>query len=225
VQNGRVPLQNRVDPYGRLHAVGARGTLMGNRGVLHDASRRVVAAWRTRRWIACVLSFRGRHREVFAPRRYSELFFLDEATALSAGHRPCAECRRARYEAFRAAWAAGNGRNGEAKPSADEMDRVLHRERVVSAPDAPRRVAPLAALPPGTMVEVDGRPWLVRDGGLRPWSFGGYGPARRLPARTRVRVLTPGSIVRAMRAGFAPEVHESAKGSAPSRTGSQRERK
>ena len=220
-----MPLQNRVDPYGRLHAVAARGTLMGNRGVLHDASGHVVAAWRTRRWIACVLMFRGRHREVFAPRRYSELFFLDEATALSAGHRPCAECRRARYEAFRAAWVAGNGRRGEAKPSADEMDRILHRERLVSAPDAARRVAPLAALPPGTLVEVDGRPCLVRDGGLWPWSFGGYGPARRLPARTRVRVLTPRSIVRSMLAGFEPEVHESATGSAPRRRGSQRERK
>jgi hypothetical protein len=95
----------------------------------------------------------------------------------------------------------------------------------VSAPEASRLAAPLAALPSGTMVEVDGRPCLVRDGGLRPWSFGGYGLAWRLPARTRVRVLTPASIVRSMRAGFAPEVHESAEGSAPSRTGSQRERK
>src|SRR5215831_5062323 len=124
-----MPLQNRVDPYGRLVATPERGTLMGNRGVLHDESRRVVAAWRTKRWIACVLSFRGRKREVFTPRRYSELFFLDEATSLSAGHRPCAECRRARYNEFRAAWSAAHGGNGRFA-GADDMDDVIHAERV-----------------------------------------------------------------------------------------------
>ena len=220
-----MPLQNRVDPYGRLHAVADRGSLMGNRGVLHDASRRVVAAWRTRRWIACALSFRGRHREVFAPRRYSELFFLDEATALAAGHRPCAECRRSRYEEFRVAWAKGRGRKDEAKrPGADDMDRVLHAERAESARQARRFVAPLSDVPAGAMVEVEGRPCLVLDGGLRPWSFGGYGPAFRVPARTRVRVLTPRSIVRAIRAGFAPAVHGSTT-SIRSAADAQRERR
>jgi hypothetical protein len=218
-----MPLQNRVDPYGILHSVPARGTLMGNRGVLHDSSKRIVASWRTKRWIACALDFRGRRRKVFTPRRYSELFFLDEATALSAGHRPCAECRRKRYEQFRSAWAAGQGRKGDTRsPGADDMDRVLHAERLESAPEAPRFVAPLAVLPAGTMVDVDGRPCLVLAGGLRPWGFGGYGPAFRVPARTRVRVLTPRSIVRSIRAGFAPAVHESARGSARPRTLSAR---
>jgi hypothetical protein len=215
-----MPLQNRVDPYGRLHAVAARGTLMGNRGVLHDESRRIVTRWRTRRWICCVVAFRGRHREVFTPRLYSELFFLDEATALSAGHRPCAECRRARYEEFRTAWAAGQGRKFSAKPpSAGEIDRWLHAERLESAPEES-----FSALPAGTMVEVDGRPCLVLDGGLRPWSFQGYGPEFRVPARTRVRVLTPRSIVRAIRAGFVPVVHEMAKALRATRKG-QRERR
>ncbi|HYX20799.1 MAG TPA: hypothetical protein VFA98_08145 [Thermoanaerobaculia bacterium] len=204
-----MPLQNRVDPYGRPNAVASRGTLMGNRGVLHDASKRIVASWRTRRWIACVLEFRGRHREVFGPRRYSELFFLDEATALSAGHRPCAECRHGRYEEFRAAWAAGQGRKGE-RPGADEMDRTLHGERNESAPGAPRLVARISSLPRGVMIELEGRPWLVLDGGLRPWRFEGYGPARRVSTNARARVLTPGSIVGAIRAGFLPAIHGSA---------------
>jgi hypothetical protein len=96
-----MPLQNRVDPYGRLQAVGTRGAWMGNRGVLHDEAKKIVSAWRSKRWITCALEFRGRRREVFAPHRYSELFFLDEATSLAAGHRPCAECRRNRYKEFR----------------------------------------------------------------------------------------------------------------------------
>src|SRR5215470_3717828 len=115
-----MPLQNRVDPYGRLHAVAARGAWMGNRGVLHDADKRVVAPWRLRRWITCALVYKDRRRAVFSPRRYSELFFLDEATSLSARHRPCAECRRGRYEEFRSAWAAGRGL--DARPGADAMD-------------------------------------------------------------------------------------------------------
>ena len=196
-----MPLQNRVDPYGRLHAVAARGAFMGNRGILHDEEKRVVASWRLRRWITCVLAFRGRRREVFAPRRYSELFFLDEATSLAAGHRPCAECRRARYDEFRRAWAAGRGASaGEALPGADAMDRVLHEER-------------LAALPEGVLVEYGGRPHLKRGGRLLPWSFEGYGSdAAASPGNARVTVLTPRSIVEAIRAGFVPQVDESAAG-------------
>ena len=196
--------------------VAARGTLMGNRGVLHDDARRIVAAWRTRRWITCALEFRGRRREVFTPRRYSELFFLDEATALSAGHRPCAECRRTRYEEFRSAWAAGQAReSGSKPPGADDMDRVLHAERLESAP----RRAALHSATRGAAGGIAGRG--TRAGrasfstaGCARGASSGYGPAFRVPARTRVRVLTPRSIVRSIRAGFAPAVHESAKGSA-----------
>ncbi len=207
------PLQNRVDPYGRLQAVAARGTLMGNRGVLHDDAARVVAAWRSPRWITCTLSFKDRWREVFTPRRYSELFFLDEATSLAAGHRPCAECRRERFNEFRAAWAAGDPERSAAQPpKADEIDRALHTERVSRGGDKKTFDASLASLPAGVIVEHEGRPWLYRDGKVRPWSFTGYGKAASLPAATRVRVLTPRSIVRAMCAGFVPGVHESAGG-------------
>jgi hypothetical protein len=201
-------LQNRVDPYGALHATEQRGAWMGNRGVLHDASKRVVAQWRLRRWITCVLSWKGRRREVFAPSRWSELFFLDEATALSAGHRPCAECRRSRYVEFRAAWDAGRRRRDA--PSrflrADAIDRVLHAERLDRAGRKKTYRATLSSLPDGTMVERAGLPQLVWRGRLRPWSFGGYGRGVDVAPDEVVVVLTPRSIVGAIRAGFAPQV-------------------
>jgi hypothetical protein len=205
-------LQNRVDPYGRLRSVPARGAFMGNRGILHDEEKRVVASWRLRRWITCVLEFRGRRREVFAPRRYSELFFLDEATSLAAGHRPCAECRRSRYEEFRRAWAGT-----VPLPSADAMDLVLHEERVRRGGEKVTYEERLSALPDGVLVELRGQPLLKWNGRLRPWSFEGYGPAVRAPGDPTLTVLTPRSIVRVLRAGFVPQVHESA--SSPVRLG------
>ena len=125
------PLQNRVTPFGEIAAVTARGTMMGNRGgCFHDDAQQLRRRrWASRRWICCVLSFKERHREVMMPRRYTELFFLDEATAFAAGHRPCAECRRADYNAFQKAWQRA-GLPSEAK--ADAMDLVLHAERTVS---------------------------------------------------------------------------------------------
>jgi len=203
-----MPLQNRVDPYGRLQAVGARGAWMGNRGVLHNEAREIVAAWRSPRWITCALDFKGRRREVFAPHRYSELFFLDEATSLAAGHRPCAECRRSRFKEFRAVWAAGRSDRAESRPpTADEIDRVLHSERFRSGGGKKKYPAVLSSLPAGVIVEHEGLAHLVSGGQLRPWSFAGYGPAASVLPATEVAVLTPRSIVRAIRAGFIPQVH------------------
>jgi hypothetical protein len=190
---------------------------MGNRGILHDAGRRIVAPWRLRRWITCVLRFKDRHREVMAPHRYTELFFLDEATSLAAGHRPCAECRRSRYEEFRAAWAGG----AAPLPSADEMDRVLHAERLEPGGGKRTHRARLTALPDGVLVEHGGAPQLWWRGGLRPWRFEGYGAPVRAGGSETVAVLTPRSIVRAIAAGFAPQVDESA--SLPA-TGARRRR-
>jgi hypothetical protein len=201
-----MPFQNRVDPYGRLHAVPERGAWMGNRGVLIDAGRRVVAEWRLKRWITCVLRFKDRHREVFTPGRYTELFFLDEATSLAAGHRPCAECRRTRYEEFRDAWTAARG---GPRPAAEEMDDVLHAERAEAGGKRTWRAA-LRSLPDGVLVEHGGRAFVWRRGALRPWSFRGYGRPVRAAGEKRVAVLTPESVVRAIRAGFVPQVHESA---------------
>jgi hypothetical protein len=154
-----MPLQNRVTPFGEIVAVPERGTMMGNRGILHDADRRLRRRWATPAWICCVLEFRGRRDPVMAPGHYTRLFFLDEPTALAAGHRPCAYCRRDAYLAFRAAWATANAGLGfGTTPRATEIDRVLHAERV--GPGRAKRLyrADLASLPDGTFVAqaVDG---------------------------------------------------------------------
>ena len=206
-----MPLQNRVDPYGQLHAVGARGAWMGNRGVLHNSAREIVSPWRSPRWITCVLRSKGIRREVFAPHGYSELFFLDEATSLAAGHRPCAECRRDRFKEFCDAWATSSGgaRVSSHPVRAGEIDRVLHAERVRRQGEKKTYEAAPSSLPPGTMIEREGRAFLSWGGRLRAWSFSGYGRAVEVPPRTKVKVLTPRSIVRTIRSGFVPQVHES----------------
>ena len=181
---------------------------MGNRGRLHDAEKRIVRPWQVRRWITCVLRFKDRHREVFTPNRYTELFFLDEATALAAGHRPCAECRRARYEEFRDAWMAGRGAGSV--PGAVEMDSVLHAERLDAGGGKRTYGARVGSLPDGTMGEYQGAPYLVWKGKLRKWSFSGYDAGVAVAPATEVAVLPPRSIVSAIRAGFVPQVAPSA---------------
>lgn len=200
-----MPLQNRVTPWGEIVAVEARGLLMGNRGRLHDGARRIVRHAQVRRWIACVLEFRGRHRVVMTPNRYTELFFLDEATALAAGHRPCAECRRADYERFQAAWAAVIGPD----TSADGMDVRLDADRLIAPRGKKTYTADAPSLPDGAFVEIDGVAWLVWRGAWREWTPGGYA-GRRAPVEGPVTVLTPRPIVEAIRAGYAPTVHPTA---------------
>jgi hypothetical protein len=207
-----VPRQNRVTPFGELIATPARGTLMGNRGCLHDAGGNIRRAWVGKRWIVCVLAFKGRRRRVMTPGRYTELFFLDEATALAAGHRPCAECQRSRYFEFRRHWAA-SGRRAAAGDalSADDLDDALHAERV----DGERRrrtyVERWSRLPDGVMVvDADGRAYLIHGGRLLPWTPAGYGPAARTSPTVALRVLTPRSVVAAIRHGYGGEVHPSA---------------
>src|SRR4051812_20933396 len=122
-----MPLQNRVDPFGAMFRTAARGTIMGNRGgAIHNEQREIVRPYKSRRWIACVLEFKGRQRVVMSPRLYTELFFLDEAVAFAAGHRPCAECRRARFTAFTEAWARRRRPDTGAPVRADEIDVELH---------------------------------------------------------------------------------------------------
>jgi hypothetical protein len=206
-----VALQNRVTPFGELIATEARGTLMGNRGCLHDDRRRIRRKFVGRRWIHCVLEFKGRHRTVMAPHRYTELFFLDEATALAAGHRPCAECQRPRYLDFRSHWAAANPDPARASPpSVDAIDHGLHAERLdTGGAKRTYRERP-AWLPPGAMVADDeARPYLVDKDALLPWTPGGYTRPIAMPGEP-LRVLTPRSIVRAIAHGFAVAVHASA---------------
>jgi hypothetical protein len=200
-----MPLQNRVTPFGELVATEARGLLMGNRGRLHDAGRRIVRYAQGRRWIACLTSFRGRRRRVMSPDSYTELFFLDEAVALAAGHRPCAECRRQDYERFRRAWAEAVGGG----TSADDMDRRLHADRLAGPRTRRTYQQAIETLPAGAYVEIDGSPWLVHVGALHAWSPSGYAEHRTL-GRGPVTVITPQSIVAVVRAGYRPTVHPSA---------------
>src|SRR5258708_21518848 len=149
------PLRNRVDPFGEIFADPARGLWMGNRGVLHDEGRTIRRAWQVQRWITCRLEFRGRHREVMTPRRWTELFFLDEATAFAAGHRPCGQCRHADHVRFRDLWATVHPAD---EAGADAMDPRLHPERLLG-PGKPTTPVGLDDLPDGTVVAHRGRPW------------------------------------------------------------------
>jgi hypothetical protein len=203
-----VPRCNRVTPYGDIIATPARGLLFGNRGVLHDDHGQLVRAWQVRRWIACRLEFKGRRRPLLRPGRFTELFLLDEATALSAGHRPCAECRREDFLRFRQAWA-------ETHPGAsvrvDDIDRTLHAERIGS--DNHKRVVEtrLGDLPDGSMVDVEGRAWIVVGGELLAWTPFGYGDRRAVPMSATVQALTPPSLIAVIRAGYQPAIHPSAR--------------
>ena len=196
-----MPLQNRVTPAGEIIADPARGTLMGNRGILHDAQRRLgTARWRHPHWIFCRLAFKGRRREVMAPHRYTELFFLDEPTALAAGHRPCCECRREDFRRFQAAWRRAVGPD----VSAGTIDRALHRARV--EPRSRRQIrfaAPLDDLPDGTFVLLPdvAAALLVQGDRLHPWRPGDYGPPRERRSG-RATVLTPAPTVAVLRAGY-----------------------
>jgi hypothetical protein len=191
-----MPLRNRVTPLGELIADPARGLVYGNRGCLHDDAGHIRRRYNGRRWIACRLEFRGRRRSpLLRPGRYTELFFLDEATAMAAGHRACAECRREDYRRLQEIWAGLHpGQTG-----ADAIDAQLHEERL-----GPRREAPLAGLPDGAFVLVDGEPFLVRGGSLLRWSPGGY--TERRPRRGRAELITPPSLVEVLRAGWEPVV-------------------
>lgn len=203
------PLRNRVTPAGDLIATEHRGTMYGNRGVLHNDDLVLVRRHQVRRWLVCVLEFRGRRRQIMQPRRYTELFFLDEAVALAAGHRPCAECRHADYQSFAAAWTAALGLR--ARPTADEIDLVLHGQRGLVNGARVTYPALLRDLPDGVFIVRDGEPWLLHNHGLHRWTPAGYTEERDLfdgPAA----VLTPRSTVAAIRTGYRPAVHPSAGG-------------
>jgi hypothetical protein len=185
---------------------------MGNRGRLHDEARRIVrrVAPGYRAWVTCLLAFRGRHRPVMQPNRYTELFFLDEATALAAGHRPCGECRRADFRRFRAAWLLGNPDRGLGSDALiGALDRELHRDRLGADGRPVTYLANLPAVPDGVFVAGgdDAVALLVWRGALVPWSPGGYGPPRRRRKDESVTVLTPRSTVLTIAAGYTPTVH------------------
>jgi hypothetical protein len=210
VAGARTPLQNRVTPTGEIVAVPARGLLMGNRGCLHGSDRQLgTARWRSKLWICCVLDWRGRQRDPMPPGRWTALFFLDEATALAAGHRPCGYCRRPAYLSYAGAWRVARGL--ARPPGAGEMDAQLHAERVESRSRRQRTGRALAGtLPDGVMIRQGDGPGLLIGGRVLPWSFAGYQAPVALRQDATVEVLTPASSVAAIAAGYRPILHPSA---------------
>lgn len=201
-----MPLQNRVTPFGDIVAIPQRGLFTGNRGIIHDPTTRTLLKrrWASKAWLVCVLEFKGKRRAVMSRRSWTELFFLDEAIALAAGHRPCFFCRRREAEAFRAAWAQARG--GGAAPLATEIDAVLHAERLERGR---KRVHPVPGsideLPDGTVIAAGGVAYTLARGRAFRWSESGYGPAQPMPSADGL--LTPPSTMLAMRRGYRPLLH------------------
>lgn len=212
-------LQNRVDPWGKLHTAPERGAWMGNRGILHNEEKQIVRPWQHKGWVTCRLKYgestrvgNSSREKLFRPGNYSEMFFLDEATAFAAGHRPCSQCRNKRYKEFKQAWAAANrNRISSDDPPYKEIDDVLQGERVLPAGEKRTYLASLDSLPQGTKIELNGKAYLVWRRRLYLWSFSGYteDKTKRAPA-TPVQVLTPVSIVKTYSNGFVPQVDVSA---------------
>ncbi len=202
-----MPLQNRVTPFGEIIAVSDRGLFTGNRGILHDpATRTLGRRWASKSWLTCLFAFKGRRRTVMAPGRWTELFFLDEATALAAGHRPCFECRRKDAEAFRAAWATGNG---SFAPKVAEMDAMLHGERLSGREKRMHPLdRPISELPDGAMIGAGKSSFVVVAGHVRRWTPSGYVAAAVAPGGAML--LTPPSTLRVLVAGYRPCFHPSA---------------
>lgn len=201
-----MPLQNRVLPTGEITRQPWRGKLMGNRGILHTAQQELeTRRWTHPHWVTCVLQHKDWHRDVMTPNAYTELFFLDEPSALAAGHRPCALCRRADYTAFRAAWAAAHGE----RPLTQD-DKMLHAARVTRTRQHIRHKAPLSSLPDGCFIWHDGAAHLVWGTSLLRNDGDGYGSIHQRPRSGEADVLTPKPTVAAMKQGYRPALHPSA---------------
>lgn len=181
---------------------------MGNRGgVMHNGNSEIVRNFKSRRWITCLLEFKGRHRIVMSERRYTELFFLDEAVAFAAGHRPCAECRRERFNAFRNAWRRKSG--SESVPMVDEIDRELHPARIGGHGTKVTYNAALDSLPDGSFVRREENAYLVWEDSLLLWTPEGYSRRESQPRDLIVKVLTPEPFVQCFRQGYKPQIHGS----------------
>ncbi|HEY5746579.1 MAG TPA: hypothetical protein VIU12_10920 [Chryseolinea sp.] len=200
-------LQNRVDPFGNLIKTKARGAWMGNRGVIHNESQEILRPFKLKAWIICKLQFKGRQRKIMSPNRWTELFFLDEATAFAAGHRPCFECRREDANKFKTQWLKGNPEYGfDQKTSIQKVDEIIHRERIDRKGSKVVFEEDIHTIPNGCFVVYDDAAFLVLNKVLFPWSPSGYGQSITFPDVDKIRILTPKSVVNAFRAGYLPEM-------------------
>lgn len=200
-------LQNRVDPTGKIIKTSARGAWMGNRGQLHGAGKEILRPFKLKAWLICLLEFKGWHRQVMKPNQYTELFFMDEATAFAAGHRPCFECRRLDFNRFKTAWLKGNpGYGFNEKTSIKEIDNILQQERIDSAGNKISFEASINDLPEGTFIQIKGQPYLLFDKKIHLWTPFGYQKAEPLPRSDKVTVLTPRSTINAFIAGYQPQI-------------------
>lgn len=205
-----MPQQNRVKPDGQIVAISERGSLMGNRGNLHNHERQVVRVSAHKSWVTCRLEFQGIRRELMKPGHYTELFFLDEATAYAAGHRPCNDCQKDRLKEFKTYWLAANGDLLNLhSPVIAAIDAVLHAERFDKVKGKVSYADTAASLPDGTFISHNGSYYLQWGGKFREWSASGYVSAIDLPGDQIVTVLTPKSIVECFRHGLVPAVHSS----------------
>lgn len=200
-------LQNRVNPFGEIIKTRHRGSWLGNRGVIHNINKEIVRSFKVKAWITCVLEFRGRHREVMQPNRWTELFFLDEATAFAAGHRPCFQCRYADHQRFKIFWLKGNpGYQFNMKTAVSEIDSVLHNERITADKTKAYYNESLDVLPDGTFVSYQNKPYLVKGKQLHLWTPAGYEKPVPFPVLDKIAVLTPKSFVNMFAAGYVPQM-------------------
>jgi len=200
-------LQNRVDPIGNIISTSARGTWMGNRGQLHGAGKHILRPFKLKAWLICVLEFKDRCRQVMAPNLYTELFFMDEATAFAAGHRPCFECRRDAYDRFKSLWIKGNPEYGfDKKTSISAIDDIIHSERIDQKGKKITFDANIKELPDGTFIRIEDEPYLLAGQHIYHWTPFGYDKGIPLPVSENVTVLTPKSTINAFRAGYQPQI-------------------
>ncbi|KIA95840.1 hypothetical protein OC25_04620 [Pedobacter kyungheensis] len=200
-------LQNRVNPFGQIVKTAHRGAWLGNRGVIHNAGKEIVRQFKVKAWITCALQFRGRHREIMQPNRWTELFFLDEATAFAAGHRPCFQCRYADHQRFKMYWLKGNSGYGfNMKTAVTEIDNILQLERIAADKTKVSYNESLDLLPDGAFVAYQNNAYLVKAKQLHLWTAAGYEKPIPFPVLDEVQVLTPKSFVNMFTAGYVPHM-------------------
>jgi hypothetical protein len=199
-------LQNRVDPFGNIIITSARGSWMGNRGVIHNEHKQITKAFKHKAWIICQLEFKGRRRVIMSPDRWTELFFVDEATALAAGHRPCFECRKEDAKRFKSSWIKGNPSSKlSITTSIKYIDEIIHNERIGKKRNVVHS-SRLSDLPDGTFVQMSDRAYLFANGALHGWTPFGYEGPVVVPDAGTLAIITPPSIINALREGYAPQI-------------------